>query len=604
MKQTLVIFLVLLITTTSTAQQSTISGIVAIHNSEFDTGKRKYVNNAQIEDDFEKANAQVTDANGIFKLIFVGVPEKTTISLLVKKEGLEVVNIDVLNAVTGQKEQVKISMAKPNQIAEYRKQIYKIGKTAAEKNLDAKNQALLAERTQLKLNESVNRERISALETQLVQISEQRQRIEADSKELARRYAPINLDDAIPLYQEAFTFFQKGDLDQALKILQNANYIEQVEKVLRERDKIVEVGKELAQRDAVQQQRTKEIIQGLSFKADLHKTLLEFDSTSLCYELMLQLDSSDNSILQQYAYFLANQNNFDKAIFYFQKALLAAKTDDTKAKIFNNLGNTYRAGDNMDEAVNAYTEALQLFRKLAVKNPAEFKPFVALILNNLGNFYRNNHNLEEATQSITEALNIYQALSQNKNKETFQPYIALTYNNLGRVYYEGKNMLKAKNAFEEALEIYEDLARKNPDAILPGDMQVFIDLSLTYSDNDKRSYLADRYSEALLNRALIIHRQLSLKNPDVFLPFVALTLNNLGRIYSNQHNFSKADAAYQEALKIHRDFADKNPKAYFPFVAFTLKNLGAFYQKFDKPDLANAAISEAEKMEQAYGKNK
>jgi hypothetical protein len=35
-------------------------------------------------------------------LVFVRVPEKTSIQLMVKKEDLQVVNIDGLNAVTGQ----------------------------------------------------------------------------------------------------------------------------------------------------------------------------------------------------------------------------------------------------------------------------------------------------------------------------------------------------------------------------------------------------------------------------------------------------------------------------------------------------------------------
>jgi hypothetical protein len=37
------------------AQQSEIKGTISIYNSEYETGKRQFVTNAQIEDDLAKA---------------------------------------------------------------------------------------------------------------------------------------------------------------------------------------------------------------------------------------------------------------------------------------------------------------------------------------------------------------------------------------------------------------------------------------------------------------------------------------------------------------------------------------------------------------------
>jgi len=47
------------------AQQSEIKGIISIHNSEYETGKRQYVANSQVEDDFSKATPQTTYAMAI-----------------------------------------------------------------------------------------------------------------------------------------------------------------------------------------------------------------------------------------------------------------------------------------------------------------------------------------------------------------------------------------------------------------------------------------------------------------------------------------------------------------------------------------------------------
>ncbi len=406
MKQTLVFLIAWLSATALTAQQSSISGIVSIHNSKFDTGKRKYVNNAQIEDDFEKASAQVTDVQGIFKLIFVGVPEKATVNLVVKKEGLEVVNIDALGAVTGQRDQVRLSMAAPNKIAEYRRQIYNIGKTEAEKNLTALLQKKGKAIVELQKDAKANAAKIQTLQTEYAALSEQSKKIEAQAQELARKYAPINLDDASPLYQEAFRSFQKGELDQALKILQQANLAQQAEKILIERGKIVAGRKELDQRDSVQQQRTTDVIAALQFKADLHKNRFEFDSTATCFEIMLQLDSTNIFTLGNYAYFLDFQNQDQRAISLYKQALSSTKTDEGKATFLNNLGNLYCANQQMPQADSAYQEALQMYRQLAAKNPDAFLPDVALTLNNLGVFYETPKQYDQALKQYEEAMTI------------------------------------------------------------------------------------------------------------------------------------------------------------------------------------------------------
>ena len=113
------------------SQQSSITGEVSVINSRYETGTRQYVANAQVEEDFGRAQATTTDADGRFRLVLVGVAEKESVGFQVKKEGLEVVNTDVLSAIAGQRRQVKVYMASPRKIAEYKRQYYEIGKTAA-----------------------------------------------------------------------------------------------------------------------------------------------------------------------------------------------------------------------------------------------------------------------------------------------------------------------------------------------------------------------------------------------------------------------------------------------------------------------------------------
>lgn len=57
-------------------------------------------------------------------------------------------------------------------------------------------------------------------------------------------------------------------------------------------------------------------------------------------------------------------------------------------------------------------------------------------------------------------------------------------------------------------------------------------------------------------------RELAQKNPDAYEPDVAMTLNNLGNLYSDTQRFADAEKAYLEALGFYKKFAEKNPTVY------------------------------------------
>ena len=205
------------------AQQSEIKGVISINNSEYETGKRQYVPNAQVEDEFEKAQATTTLVDGNFKLTFVQVDEKTSVHLIVKKEGLQVVNIDGLNAVTGQRNLVRLSMAKPERIAEYRRELYKIGKTEADKalaiQLKKKGDALNI----LKKDAAKNAAQIQQLQKEYNDVQSYAKNIEAQAQDLARRFVIINLDDESATYRHAFQLFTEGAIEKAIRVLDGLN---------------------------------------------------------------------------------------------------------------------------------------------------------------------------------------------------------------------------------------------------------------------------------------------------------------------------------------------------------------------------------------------
>jgi tetratricopeptide (TPR) repeat protein len=70
------------------------------------------------------------------------------------------------------------------------------------------------------------------------------------------------------------------------------------------------------------------------------------------------------------------------------------------------------------------------------------------------------------------------------------------------------------------------------------------------------------------------YRSLAKTNPEVYLPYVAITLNNLGVLSRAENRNAEARKQYEEAQEIRRDLAKTNPEVYLPNVATTLNNLG------------------------------
>jgi tetratricopeptide (TPR) repeat protein len=87
-------------------------------------------------------------------------------------------------------------------------------------------------------------------------------------------------------------------------------------------------------------------------------------------------------------------------------------------------------------------------------------------------------------------------------------------------------------------------------------------------------------------------RERAKSDPAAYLPYVAMTLNNLGNLYSDTQRLAEAEKAYQEALQTYRELAKQNPAAYLPYLAKVLNNLADFYKTSQHPEKANKLYRE------------
>jgi tetratricopeptide (TPR) repeat protein len=127
------------------------------------------------------------------------------------------------------------------------------------------------------------------------------------------------------------------------------------------------------------------------------------------------------------------------------------------------------------------------------------------------------------------------------------------------------------------------------------DNLALLELALLDRFQNRKEEARKEYEEALLQT----YRELAQKNPETYLPYVALTLNNLALLDSDP---KEARKEYEEALQTYRELAQKNPETYLPYVASTLTKLGILDRFQNRKEEARKEYAEALQIYEAFAK--
>src|SRR5262249_40002541 len=88
------------------------------------------------------------------------------------------------------------------------------------------------------------------------------------------------------------------------------------------------------------------------------------------------------------------------------------------------------------------------------------------------------------------------------------------------------------------------------------------------SDQNRMEETRKQHEETLKT-----YRELAQKEPEIYLPDVALTLNNLGILDRDQHQTKEARRALEEALKIYETYEKQDPEQFSSDVKWVKKLL-------------------------------
>lgn len=252
------------------AQHIQLSGICYLHNSGYRSGKITVVPGVAVTAAYTKAT--ISGDKGDFHLTFVGQAVGTPVMLDLQKIGFELVNPrDVQPATLGRIAPIKVFLAPVGQVDRERAKLYGVSLQA----LTSKKDSTVA---RLRRGGETTKAAIAELEANLHRqfrdhfeaedfLNQQFEATKARLPEFALELARTNLDFASELYRKAYAHFEKGQIDSAIVVLDEAILNEEADRAIALLDSIDLWTALLDSAAAREQRRIAELIRTWDIKA-------------------------------------------------------------------------------------------------------------------------------------------------------------------------------------------------------------------------------------------------------------------------------------------------------------------------------------------------
>ncbi len=220
------------------------------------------------------------------------------------------------------------------------------------------------------------------------------------------------------------------------------------------------------------------------------------------------------------------------------------------SRIYNHLGEIYRALGQMEPAQEHLEKALRLCRERGDRKGEGWA------LNGLGRIYSMLGQRERAREYFEQALSICREIGDRGME-------VRNLNNLAGVYRAQMQRSKAQEYCEQALSICREIGDRGKEAT------TLNNLGEVFSALGHRERARTYYEEALS-----LHREVGSRGEE------AWTLNNLGKLYGDMGQLEQARVCLEQALSIRREVGDRLGEGR------TLKNLGKVYADLEQRERA------------------
>lgn len=179
-------------------------------------------------------------------------------------------------------------------------------------------------------------------------------------------------------------------------------------------------------------------------------------------------------ILNKFAILQKKQENLDAAVQLYTESMdlyseLAGSTPSLRASVAQVRGNraiVYKLQNKIEEAEKEYFEVIKIFRQLAVDFGSKFDAHLARNLVHLGILYKSKArtetgSLEKALEALDEAYKIRSELAKN-DPDTHQHYMAIVLRIKAETLNAAKKYKEAQEVAGQAVGIFRDVLQRQP----------------------------------------------------------------------------------------------------------------------------------------------
>lgn len=389
------------------------------------------------------------------------------------------------------------------------------------------------------------------------------------------QFARIDLSEVSAEEQRILDMVQDGQIDEAVKAYEELDISGKLRQAWENKKALSEAKARIEDEEAAQDQ----IIEDLTEKQKREIATLKLAGGKENYDKIAMMlkdnalrDTTNVKILDEYAKFAYDQNDFKEAERFWLMCLSGCGDDPSKLSAFqNNLGNIYSKSNEFAKAEEFFLKALEIRTLLFNQDPDANRAEIAMIYNDLGNMYFVLRDYAQAESIYLKALE-NRTLLFEQAPEKYRADLSATQRNIGNLYNRMGNYSKAEDFYLKALENNMVLFSQDPDKyrnVLAMSQNNLGSLYYTMHEDEK----AEKYFLLALENKT----QLFNKNPDAYRATLASTQNNLGNLYCRLKDFKKAEENFLKVVENRGIMFAQNPDAHRLDLVLAYINFGRMY---------------------------
>ena len=442
-------------------------------------------------------NGVVSDENnGVFSLKLQNIKMGDRLGrATVSKKGLMVFNQQAVDEWSARKEPLKLILCDANQFQKQKNNLISIGRNQAEK----KYKKRLAE---LEKKNKAQQLTIDEYNAKLDSINRDRDNAEKHMDEYADMFARIDESEVDTLAQRAIELFNQGQLEEAIKLFEQGNYLEKLDDALKIKTQAEELRQKADSAVVLADKDIEEYKKSIQAQVSAYKMSNEWDKAAeLLKGLADKLQTQD--VIWDYAIFSQNQNQFAEAETYYniyiKKQLLLSKTnpqiyESDLGDSYNNLANLYYVTQRFADSEQMFNSALEIYKRLMGENSFIYGQRLANCLFGLANSQVKQEKYAEAISPFEQALEFYK--KEAEQGESIDYYTTIM-SRLDQLYGQEKKYSQAYQCFKRNIPLLKTLYQSDKNNYTELLKSILVSQSF-YSIFEKQYVEAEIYSKEAL----------------------------------------------------------------------------------------------------------